>query len=534
MKDTHYAVDTANNLILFSWDYSDVDKEDFRAPGAKNDFFFNDLRDMFDLDIVKRSKIYTKKGIAKLGLNPDDNKCWWNPYNEAKAHSSAETNSSTQASVESVVESVLNEWVVDDRIEGLKDEMAKHGYVYNDIDSYDDGQYIVFDSEFGQFPSGGFKSWDEVEEWLNEMVFEESKESDNSQKSFIDMDKEKFFAKTGLSKGSTIKALKRGAKVGAKIAPKVGKAAAAKAGTKVVAKSLGKSVLKKVPVVGLGVGAKFAYDRAKAGDMLGAAGEIGSGIASCLPGPGTAVSLGIDGALAARDIAKANGGRGEQADEAVDDGEVHGLNNIDVTVRNIEWDADDPEDIRELPTTVRLNLNYNPDVDILDDLISDTLSNEYGFEDYGFDYDIDNWNGPVTEGADTSAETSSGTSREEFPIPCDGLFKRRTIRAAHNFIYNAVYPHTTGLFRDESWENIHNIFNILVNELKVNLSWGVRNDNYYRAGYSPDGKSKVYVFEIKYRNIDEKNITINGQVIASGAGTVEYPMSRYDIAFQLF
>jgi hypothetical protein len=74
-----------------------------------------------------------------------------------------------------------------------------------------------------------------------------------------------------------------------------------KAAAKGVAKGLGKMGLKKIPGVGAVAGAAFAAERAMKGDWLGAGGELLSGLASTIPGVGTAVSAGIDAGLMARD-----------------------------------------------------------------------------------------------------------------------------------------------------------------------------------------------------------------------------------------
>ena len=85
-----------------------------------------------------------------------------------------------------------------------------------------------------------------------------------------------------------------GARMGAKLGSKsVGKVAGG-----AIAKSLGK----KIPLVGLGLGAIFAAQRAMQGDFVGAGLELASGAASTVPGIGTAGSIGIDAALAARDM----------------------------------------------------------------------------------------------------------------------------------------------------------------------------------------------------------------------------------------
>ena len=89
--------------------------------------------------------------------------------------------------------------------------------------------------------------------------------------------------------------LKKGSK---KLATKLGGKAVAKVG----AKALGKGLLKKIPFVGLGAGLLFAGQRLMAGDFKGAALEAMSGAASMIPGAGTAISIGLDATLAAKDM----------------------------------------------------------------------------------------------------------------------------------------------------------------------------------------------------------------------------------------
>lgn len=67
------------------------------------------------------------------------------------------------------------------------------------------------------------------------------------------------------------------------------------------------AVLKKIPLLGLIAGGVLGFSRAAEGDWLGAAGELASGAARTIPGLGTLASLGIDGALAARDFGAFDG-----------------------------------------------------------------------------------------------------------------------------------------------------------------------------------------------------------------------------------
>ncbi len=96
--------------------------------------------------------------------------------------------------------------------------------------------------------------------------------------------------------------------VGKKIGTKIG----AKAITKGVGKGVGKSLAKKVPILGAVMGTVFAVDRLRKGDFLGAGLEMASGIASIFPGIGTGISVGLDAALIARDIAGEGGKKQQQ------------------------------------------------------------------------------------------------------------------------------------------------------------------------------------------------------------------------------
>ncbi|MCK9550948.1 conjugal transfer protein TraG N-terminal domain-containing protein, partial [Aquamicrobium sp.] len=68
-----------------------------------------------------------------------------------------------------------------------------------------------------------------------------------------------------------------------------------------VAKTSANFAAKKIPGVGLVMGAGMAYDRASDGDYLGASMELVSGVASTVPGIGTAISTGLDVTLIAKD-----------------------------------------------------------------------------------------------------------------------------------------------------------------------------------------------------------------------------------------
>jgi hypothetical protein len=123
-------------------------------------------------------------------------------------------------------------------------------------------------------------------------------------------------------KGATKAGEKVAAKAGQKGAVKAGEKVAAKGVAKVGAKAVGKSLLKKIPGVGLVAGGVFAAQRAMAGDWTGAGLELASGAAGTIPGVGTAASVGLDAALAARDMGALGGTPETRAAEAAQSGQA--------------------------------------------------------------------------------------------------------------------------------------------------------------------------------------------------------------------
>lgn len=108
--------------------------------------------------------------------------------------------------------------------------------------------------------------------------------------------------KRGGARAGTRLGIAMGSKMGRGLGKSLGKKLGGKAIGKIAGGALAKSLGKKIPLVGLGLGAIFAAQRAMQGDFLGAGLELASGAASTVPGIGTAGSIGIDAALAARDM----------------------------------------------------------------------------------------------------------------------------------------------------------------------------------------------------------------------------------------
>lgn len=104
--------------------------------------------------------------------------------------------------------------------------------------------------------------------------------------------------KRGLSRVAT----RAGAVAGGKLAGKAGMKAGATLGARAGASLLGKSLGKKIPGLGLAIGTGLALKRFNEGKPIQGLLEFASGAASMFPGIGTAVSLGLDGVIAGRDM----------------------------------------------------------------------------------------------------------------------------------------------------------------------------------------------------------------------------------------
>ena len=68
-----------------------------------------------------------------------------------------------------------------------------------------------------------------------------------------------------------------------------------------------------------------------------------------------------------------------------------------------------------------------------------------------------------------------------------------------------------------------------IDNLGIEAEWNVIN-----GGYSPDGNSKTYKFDLKITNFQGKTFDIGGQLICCSAGTVDNPWLCYDMIFQIF
>ena len=99
----------------------------------------------------------------------------------------------------------------------------------------------------------------------------------------------------------------------------------------------------------------------------------------------------------------------------------------------------------------------------------------------------------------------------------DGQTKTKALK----IIGEILRKHSKGFFQDEYWIPVHDIFSELT----------FHGIDYVLISADYDGKmtSKRWNMSFEFINDKGKNIIIYGNIIASGAGSVENPLSRYDL-----
>ena len=116
-------------------------------------------------------------------------------------------------------------------------------------------------------------------------------------------------------------------------------------------------------------------------------------------------------------------------------------------------------------------------------------------------------------------------------------------QSAQKFVYKVIGDHK-GIFRDDNWKHVHEIFNRM-RAAGLDLSYGPVNDRTHSGGYFRNEQGQVagkeWEFTIDFINNRDRECTITGRVIASFGGTVDQaenddigPDRPYDIVVTLY
>ena len=99
------------------------------------------------------------------------------------------------------------------------------------------------------------------------------------------------------------------------------------------------------------------------------------------------------------------------------------------------------------------------------------------------------------------------------------------VQVAKRYVNKVLHEHSKGMFSDQSWEGINKIWRALDD----NGIQYVMTDAEYQKDETGMPVRKQWKFEVEFFNEKSRMVKIYGVVIASGAGTVEDPLSKYDI-----
>ena len=123
-------------------------------------------------------------------------------------------------------------------------------------------------------------------------------------------------------------------------------------------------------------------------------------------------------------------------------------------------------------------------------------------------------------------KTSNYIKKAQNINPLDG----KSNQQARSIVNNKIIPKTPGFYSDENWEGINKIWTAL-NE--AGLNWTITGSKYKSNEQSvPIGKT--WTIEIYFTNNKRRETVLSGTVTAAGSGTVNDPLSRYDITAYVF
>ena len=101
-----------------------------------------------------------------------------------------------------------------------------------------------------------------------------------------------------------------------------------------------------------------------------------------------------------------------------------------------------------------------------------------------------------------------------------------------NKIYKVIAPITKQFYSDESWEGVNQVWKAFDG---LGLDWNMT-EAYYGSGQydkTVPPERKTWKFEINFTNQKGRPNVMYGVLVAAGAGSVEDPLSRYDITVNM-
>lgn len=111
--------------------------------------------------------------------------------------------------------------------------------------------------------------------------------------------------------------------------------------------------------------------------------------------------------------------------------------------------------------------------------------------------------------------------------PLDGMSNER----ARKEVYKIMRQFVQGVFKDDSWIPVNNIWKAFNS---AGLDWTMTGSQYLHNSGSQMPVGKEWKFEITFINKNGRPTKMHGTVTASGCGTVQDILSRYDLVGLVF
>ena len=115
--------------------------------------------------------------------------------------------------------------------------------------------------------------------------------------------------------------------------------------------------------------------------------------------------------------------------------------------------------------------------------------------------------------------------------PLQGMTNTR----ARKFVGDLIRPLADGFFKDDNWKPVHDMFTVM-NQAGINY------ETYLPPGrisdYTQNEKgtpiAKEWWFKVTFNNQAGRETILYGHIQASGAGSIEQPLDRYDLTTTVF
>ena len=99
-------------------------------------------------------------------------------------------------------------------------------------------------------------------------------------------------------------------------------------------------------------------------------------------------------------------------------------------------------------------------------------------------------------------------------------------QVARKFVNEILSRYSKGIFHDQSWEAVRRLWKALQDN---GINYTIVDTEYQKDSPSGMPSRKQWKFEVSFTNDKGRPVMLYGVVIASGAGSVEDPLEKYDI-----